>query len=205
MARQKKKREVQEINASSMADIAFLLLVFFLVTTTFDSDYGIQRRLPEKPPSDLPPPPPINRRNIFLILINSKDEMYVNGEIGDINLLREDVKNFILNPTNDETLSAKKEVVSEKWGKTILVSKGVVSLQTDRNTSYNRYIEVQNELAAAFNDLKNDLALSEFKTSYDELKEMASKGNAKAKENVEKIDEAIPLSISEATPRKSGR
>ncbi|MCG9911161.1 MAG: biopolymer transporter ExbD [Flavobacteriales bacterium] len=204
MARQKKKREVQEINASSMADIAFLLLVFFLVTTTFDSDYGIQRRLPEKPPSDQPPPPPINRRNIFLILVNSKDEMYVNGEVGDINLLKEEVKNFILNPTNDETLSAKKEVVSEKWGKTILVSKGVVSLQTDRNTSYNRYIEVQNVLAAAFNDLKNDLALSEFKTSYDELKEMATKGNVKAKENVEKVDEAIPLSISEATPRKSG-
>lgn len=204
MARQKKKREIQEINASSMADIAFLLLVFFLVTTTFDSDYGIQRRLPEKPPSDQPPPPPINRRNIFLILVNSKDEMYVNGEIGDITLLKEEVKNFILNPTNDETLSAKKEVVSEKWGKTILVSKGVVSLQTDRNTSYNRYIEVQNVLAAAFNDLKNDLALSEFKTSYDELKEMATKGNVKAKENVDKIDEAIPLSISEATPRKSG-
>lgn len=204
MARQKKKREVQEINASSMADIAFLLLVFFLVTTTFDSDYGIQRRLPEKPPSDQPPPPPINRRNIFLILVNSKDEMYVNGEVGDINLLKEEVKNFILNPTNDETLSAKKEVVSEKWGKTILVSKGVVSLQTDRNTSYNRYIEVQNVLAAAFNDLKNDLALSEFKTSYDELKEMATKGNVKAKENVDKVDEAIPLSISEATPRKSG-
>jgi biopolymer transport protein ExbD len=202
MARAKKKRQMQEINASSMADIAFLLLVFFLVTTTFDSDYGLQRSLPPKPSEEVEPVD-INKRNVFVILINRNDEMYVNGEIGDINLLREEVKNFILNPANDEKLSAKKTVFSEKWGKEITISKGVVALQTDRNTSYKKYIEVQNVLAAAFTDLKNDLATREFRSSYDELKELATKGDEKAKKQVEAVDEAIPLSIAESSPKKT--
>lgn len=198
----RKKREVQEINASSMADIAFLLLVFFLVTTTFDSDYGIQRSLPAKPSEEVEPPK-INRQNTFIVLVNRNDEMYVNGEVGDINLLKEDVKNFILNPSNNEKLSQKKPVQSKKWGKTIYVSKGVVALQTDRNTSYKRYIEIQNQLAGAFNEMKNDLAQREFKVSYDELKELAKKGDEKAKAKAEAVDEAIPLSISETSPRKT--
>lgn len=198
----RKKREVQEINASSMADIAFLLLVFFLVTTTFDSDYGIQRSLPAKPSEEVKPPE-INKRNVFIVLVNRNDEMYVNGEVGDVNLLKEDVKNFILNPTDNEKLSNKKLVKSTKWGKDIYVSKGVVALQTDRNTSYKRYIEIQNQLAGAFNEMKNDLAQREFKVSYDELKELAKKGDEKAKANAEAVDEAIPLSISETSPRKT--
>lgn len=198
----RKKREVQEINASSMADIAFLLLVFFLVTTTFDSDYGIQRSLPAKPSEEVEPPE-INRRNVFIVLVNRNDEMYVNGEVGDVNLLKEDVKNFILNPTDNEKLSNKKLVKSTKWGKDIYVSKGVVALQTDRNTSYKRYIEIQNQLAGAFNEMKNDLAQREFKVSYDELKELAKKGDEKAKAKAEAVDEAIPLSISETSPRKT--
>ena len=202
MARAKKKRQMQEINASSMADIAFLLLVFFLVTTTFDSDYGLQRSLTPKPTEEVEPID-INKRNVFVILINRNDEMYVNGEIGDINLLREEVKNFILNPANDEKLSAKKQVFSEKWGKEISISKGVVALQTDRNTSYKKYIEVQNVLAAAFGDLKNDLSTREFRATYDELKELATKGDEKAKQQVEAVDEAIPLSIAESSPKKT--
>lgn len=198
----RKKREVQEINASSMADIAFLLLVFFLVTTTFDSDYGIQRSLPAKPSEEVKPPE-INKRNVFIVLVNRNDEMYVNGEVGDVNLLKEDVKNFILNPTDNEKLSNKKLVKSTKWGKDIYVSKGVVALQTDRNTSYKRYIEIQNQLAGAFNEMKNDLAQREFKVSYDELKELAKKGDEKAKAKAEAVDEAIPLSISETSPRKT--
>lgn len=202
MARPKKKREIQEINASSMADIAFLLLVFFLVTTTFDSDYGLQRSLPPKPSEEVEPID-INKRNVFVILINRNDEMYVNGEVGDINLLREEIKNFIINPANEDKLSSKKQIFSEKWGKEILISKGVVALQTDRNTSYKKYIEVQNVLAGAFNDLKNELSSREFRSTYDELKELASKGDEKAKKQMEAVDEAIPLSIAESSPKKT--
>jgi biopolymer transport protein ExbD len=195
----KAKRQVQEINASSMADIAFLLLIFFLVTTTFDSDYGIQRKLPEK--IDIKTPPPeVKRRNVFLVLVNREDMLLVNGAPGDINLLKEDVKNFILNPNDDPNLSEKKEINSKGFGQ-VKISKGVVSLQNDRGTSYKKYIEVQNVLAAAFNEMRNERAKAEFNVSYDDLKAMAAKANEDAIKKCEAIEEVLPLSISEAQPK----
>jgi biopolymer transport protein ExbD len=195
----RKKREIQEINASSMADIAFLLLVFFLVTTTFDSDYGIQRRLPEK--LDNPPPEKeVKRRNAFVILVNREDNVLVNGEQGDLALLKEEVKNFILNPDNDPNLSEKKDLQSKVFGK-VQVSKGVVALQNDRGTSFEKYMQVQNVLAAAFNEMRNERARQEFGVSYDDLKSLSAKANPDAMKKVEAIDEVLPLSISEAQPK----
>lgn len=206
----RKKREVQEINASSMADIAFLLLVFFLVTTTFDSDYAIERRLPAKI-EDVPEDVKIEQRNVFILLINKQDELFVNGERGDMKKLKEDVKEFILNPTNNPALSekSKKYVQSPllKAGK-YYKSKGVITLQGDRLTSYRKYIAVQGILTAAFEEMRDDVADREFQMTYAELKEKATKGNdeaAKKKfaERVDAIDELLPMAISEAETRKS--
>lgn len=206
----RKKREVQEINASSMADIAFLLLVFFLVTTTFDSDYAIERRLPAKI-EDVPEDVKIEQRNVFILLINKQDELFVNGERGDMKKLKEDVKTFILNPTNDPRLSekSKKYVQSPllKAGK-YYKSKGVITLQGDRLTSYRKYIAVQGILTAAFEEMRDEVANREFQMTYAELKEKATKGNDEATkkkfaERVDAIDELLPMAISEAETRKS--
>lgn len=201
---QRKKRELQEINASSMADIAFLLLVFFLVTTTFDSDYGIQRKLPEKRKDQPEVEKETKRRNAFVILVNREDRILVNGEEGDIRKLKDDVIEFILNPQNKENLSEKKTFNSKYFGE-VLVSKGVVVLQNDRGTSYKRYIEVQNVLAKAFNEMRNNLARQYFNTSYDELKYLAERADKDAMQKVEAIEEIMPLSISEAQPKNVGK
>jgi len=206
-----KKREVQEINASSMADIAFLLLVFFLVTTTFDSDYAIERRLPAKIDTKDTVSKPIEPRNVFILLINKRDELFVNGERGDMKKLKEDVKEFIKNPADKPNLSEK----SEKYVQSPLLkngrytkSKGVITLQGDRLTSYKKYIAVQGILTAAFEEMRNEIAQREFQTSYAELKEKASKGNnedvkKKFAERVDAIDDVLPMAISEAETRKS--
>lgn len=201
---QRKKRELQEINASSMADIAFLLLVFFLVTTTFDSDYGIQRKLPEKRKDQPEVEKETKRRNAFVILVNREDRILVNGEEGDIRKLKDDVVEFILNPQNKENLSEKKTFNSKYFGE-VLVSKGVVVLQNDRGTSYKRYIEVQNVLAKAFNEMRNNLARQYFNTSYDELKYLSERADKDAMQKVEALEEIMPLSISEAQPKNVGK
>lgn len=193
-----------------MADIAFLLLVFFLVTTTFDSDYAIERRLPAKLDQQ-EKPVPIEERNVFLLLINKQDELFVNGERGDMKKLKEDVKEFILNPTNNPALSEK----SQKFVQSPLLkagryykSKGVITLQGDRLTSYRKYIAVQGILTAAFEEMRDEVAQKEFQMSYAELKEKASKGNNEATkktfaERVDAIDDLLPMAISEAETRKS--
>jgi len=199
-----RKRELQEINASSMADIAFLLLVFFLVTTTFDSDYGIQRKLPEKRKDQPEVEKETKRRNAFVILVNREDRILVNGEEGDIRKLKDDVIEFILNPQDKENLSEKKKFNSKYFGE-VLMSKGVVVLQNDRGTSYKRYIQVQNILAKAFNEMRNNLARQYFNTSYDELKFLAERADKEAMEKMEAIEEIMPLSISEAQPKNVGK
>lgn len=206
----KKKREVQEINASSMADIAFLLLVFFLVTTTFDSDYAIERRLPAKV-EDTSEMEDIKQRNVFILLINKQDQLFVNGERGDMKKLKDDVKTFILNPNNDPLLSERssKYVQSPLFKNgTYQKSKGVITLQGDRLTSYRKYIAVQGILTAAFEEMRNDVAMKEFQMSYADMKEKATKGNDEAVkkkfgERVDAIDELLPMAISEAETRKS--
>ena len=96
------KRDLPEINAGSMADIAFLLLIFFLVTTTMDSDTGLARTLPPIVPEDEPPPPPIRERNVFAVLLNSQNQLLVEGELMDISDLKEAAKEFIENPEKKE-------------------------------------------------------------------------------------------------------
>jgi biopolymer transport protein ExbD len=191
------KNAPPEINASSMADIAFLLLVFFLVTTTMDTDLGLSRLLPPPLPEDMPKPPEIKQRNIFEVLVNSNDQLLVEGDIMQVAELTDAAKEFIANPNDDVKLPAKilKEV--DFFGN-VEVSKQVISLQNDNGTSYNMYIQVQNELARAYNELRNELAMEKFGKTYDYFLETKDKAKVKA------IRKIYPQRISEAEPKNVG-
>jgi len=190
----RKSRELSEINAGSMADIAFLLLIFFLVTTTMDVDSGILRKLPPPLDPNIPPPPPIKERNVFAVLVNMHDQLLVEGQVGSIETLKEKAKEFISNPYNKANLSERKDAYNIDLIGIYAPSKGVVSLQNDRGTSYNMYILVQNELVAAYRELRDDLAMQKFGRKYGGLN----------KTQIKAIRSAIPMMISEAEPRSIG-
>ena len=182
-----KRRPLSEINTGSMADIAFLLLIFFLVTTTMSTNTGLQRRLPPvKDTTEMP----VIVRNVMLVLINRENVVAVNGEPVLISDLCSKAKEFFLNSKDSPNLPEKKEKLIPVLGK-FWVSKGVISLQTDRTTKYSRYLEVQNELVKAVNELRDDLATDRFKMPFEDLSE----------EKQRAISAAFPLAISEAEPR----
>lgn len=183
-----------EINAGSMADIAFLLLIFFLVTTTMDIDSGILRVLPPPIDPNAPPPPPVRERNVFVVLIDFQDRILVEGQLGNINTLREQTKEFLLNRNNDPNMPEKRMQEIENLGE-IEVSRGIISLQNDRGTSYEMYIAVQNELAAAINELRDDLSREKFGKRFNDLTD---------EDLIKAIREAVPMAISEAEPKDIG-
>ena len=201
----RKKRELTEINAGSMADIAFLLLVFFLVTTTMDTSWGLARKLPPPILENQPDPPPIKDRNVFVVLANSNDQLLVEGQLMEIRDLRAAAKEFIANPQKKEKLPEFKEDDVPIFG-TMMVSKQVISLQNDNGTSYKLYIQVQNELAAAYNELRDDLAMQKFGVSYTALEETAKSegGTDLDKQRVKAIRGVFPQRISEAEPKDIG-
>ena len=192
------KRKVQEINASSMADISFLLLIFFLVTTTMSVDKGLSRRLPPPlPPNMEKPDIDVKKRNIFIVLVNSNNQLLVQGEALDVKELREKAKTFIKNEADDASLPEKLPVEVEFDGikEQVLTTKNhVISLQNDRGTQYQKYIEVQNELVAAYNELRNEMAQARFGMLYDELDEKGQKA----------IQTIYPQKITEAEPKNYG-
>lgn len=194
MARKKKK--VPQVNSSSSADIAFLLLIFFLITTSMDTDKGLLRRLP-------PPIPPdqqqdqemdVKQRNVLQVLINANNQLLVGGEPTDVNDLRERAKEFIANKEDLPNLPEKFPVEVEFFGTYMITKFSVISLQNDRSTEYQAYIEVQNELVAAYNELRSELAKSKFNKTFEELNEAEQKA----------IQTIYPQKISEAEPKQYG-
>jgi biopolymer transport protein ExbD len=192
------RRQIQEINAGSMADIAFLLLIFFLVSTTMDTDSGIVRKLPPMPEDKQDEQVDVKERNIFVVLVNRNNQLLVEGELMQIKDLRQAAKDFIVNPGNDPDLPAKEVVEVKFFGPMELTTKHVISLQNDRGTSYEMYIAVQNELAAAYNELRDGLAMRKFGMKFDNLK------GEEWKEQREAIEEVYPMRISEAEPKNVG-
>lgn len=193
------RRTIQEINAGSMADIAFLLLIFFLVSTTMDTDSGIVRKLPPMPEKEQQEDQvDVKERNIFVVLVNRNNQLLVEGELMDIKDLRDAAKEFILNPYDDPDLPAKEWIDVEFFGQVEVTKKHVISLQNDRGTSYEMYIAVQNELAAAYNDLREDLAERKFGVKYSDLKGQDNEAKRDA------IEEIYPMKISEAEPKNVG-
>ena len=184
-------KKVPEINSSSTADIAFLLLSYFLMTTTMNQDSGLQRRLPPMPNKDQQvEDQKVNRRNIIIVKINSADRLFAGNEPIEVSRLKEKVMEFLQNPNDDPKLPEKAPKEIEGFG-TYNVSKGVISLQNDRGTSYQAYIAVQNEIVKAINELRNNFAKANFGKPYVSLSE----------EEQEIVREAIPQNISEAEPK----
>ncbi|MBQ3655377.1 MAG: biopolymer transporter ExbD [Bacteroidales bacterium] len=207
-------KQLGEINASSQADIAFLLLVFFLVTTSMSVDQGLNRTLPPPPDPNQPEnTDKINERNVFVVLINKDNQLAIESEVSEIDILTDRTIEFLTNPRGAADLSEqvkaskKLEEAMAKGGKEEEIknyrrlvtecgdpdiSKGVVSLQNDRGTKYETYIAVQNAIVAAFNVCRDKFSKEYFGGKvYDEL----------SAEDQKVVKLAIPLNISEAEPR----
>ena len=184
-------KKTPEINSSSTADIAFLLLCYFLMTTTMDQDLGLQRRLPPMPDKNQKvEDQKVNRRNIIVVKINSADRLLAGTEPMHVSQLKDKIKEFLTNPANDASLPEKEEIEIEGFGP-CMVSKGVISLQNDRGTSYQAYIAVQNELVKAVNELRDEFSMANYGMKYLQLDE--------DKQTI--VRKAVPQNISEAEPK----
>ncbi len=177
-----KGRSKNEINASSMADIAFLLLIFFLVTTTIVEDKGITVRLPPWSEEE-PDITQLKTRNVYSVLVNAQNQLLVRGEPMSIRDLRSNAKEFIANPYKREDYSEKPTMA-------------IISLKNDRGTSYKTYLEVYNELKGAYNELWNEASLKKYGLPYDEDKLPLAYRKA--------IRSEIPMVLSEAEPTAFG-
>ncbi|MCL2167755.1 MAG: biopolymer transporter ExbD [Lentimicrobiaceae bacterium] len=186
-------RKSPGINTGSMADISFLLLTFFLLTSSINTEQGIPRRLP--PPSDDKPKDlEIRTRNVFNVIVNFNDEIIANDEIIPLNQLTNRAKEFLENPLNASNLPEKDTKLIENMGE-YPVSKGVLSLKNDQSTSYNMYVQVQNELQRAVNELRDKVSVQYFGRIYDKLDTALQKS----------IQKAVPMNISEAPPNTYGK
>ena len=205
------KRPLPEINAGSMADIAFLLLIFFLVATTMDVDTGITRLLPPIPEKEQEQLDiKVKERNVLVVLINKDDQLMVEGQIMNLAELKEKTIEFFSNPLDDPDLPEKEPVsIDFPLGQSarfpngtaeLMVSKGVVSLQNDRSTTYGKYLNVQNELVAAVSELRNQFSLEYFGRKYDDLDPKNSIDEA----IIEGINKVYKMNISEAEPKNIG-
>jgi biopolymer transport protein ExbD len=236
MLKRRKREGPGEINAGSMADIAFLLLIFFLVTTTMDTDVGILRLLPPIV-EDIQDADKVKERNVYVVLVNDADQLLVEGEFIDIKDLRAGAKEFMLNPENKENLPEKTRItrqlcleqiglnksyaagatdpevkadylkLAEKWEDKLkavdllgefmeLPGSAVISLQTGSRTSYDMYVQVQNELEAAVRELRDELSKEKFGRKFTELDDKKEEDQ----ERIKAIRLVFPQRISEAEP-----
>lgn len=249
------RRPLQEINAGSMADIAFLLLIFWLVTTTIDSDEGVKRQLPPPVPPDVEVPP-VRERNVFVVLVNANDDLLVEGEELKINRLKDRAKEFLTatgdgllyeDAPEDPDLPAREwvrksfvqeqvttyeaylagateendkkrfQAVLDDWRDKLaaiellggdykqLPGSAIISMRNDRNTTYDTYIQVQNELEAAINELRDELSLAKFGMTYVELEDKYEKSpDELTRQKIFAIRAVYPQRISEAEPQDAG-
>jgi hypothetical protein len=204
------KRSAPEVNAGSMADIAFLLLIFFLVTTTIETDSGLNRKLP--PIEDQVDPPIIREKNIFTVVVNKNDQLLVEEELTDIQDLRSLAVAFLDNGGGvgeeacDYCQGERDESSSDN------PDKAIISLKNNRETSYKVYIAIQNELVAAYNELRNREFLRLYpsvglnfvdaqkkyddpRTSVDDVEDLKPK--------IDVVKKMFPQKLSEAEPSKT--
>lgn len=174
-------RGIPEINAGSMADIAFLLLVFFLVTTTMDIPTGIQVALPPLIEDEPPPESPQREKEVLEVLVNANNQLLVEKRPMDISQLRQKTMDHLTNEGRDPNLSTTS-------------TKAIVSLKNDRQTSYETYVRVYNELTAAYNIVRNNYAMQKFGRPYDKLNE----------DQLKEVKKKYPKKLSEAEPVNIG-
>ena len=187
----RKKKGMPELNGAGMSDISFLLLCFFLMTSSMDQSMGIHRLLPPIVEEDQPRPE-VRGHNVLQVLVDGQDRVSVNQRIIDVKELRAVTKDFIINPTNDPNKSSKKIEDIQGIAEPVSLSEAVISLQNVRFTSYNKYMEVQNELTAAYSELRNEAALKYFNRKFSDLNDA----------QLEIISKKIyPQRISESPPK----
>ncbi len=206
------RRENSEINAGSMADIAFLLLIFFLVTTTMDVDSGIARKLPEKAdPNQETPTVVIKEKNVLDITVNRRNQILVEGtDFVQVTGIRKIAMDFIDNggglsnavddkPAEpcDYCQGAKNPLSSDH------PSKAVISLQSARGTTYGMYVSIQNEIEAAYNELRSRLSEKLYGVPYNQLlKDYKDNPSESIKARIDNLKEKYPQIISEPEPIK---
>ena len=192
----KGKRKVPDINSSSTADIAFLLLIFFLITTSMDTDRSLARQLPPPPEQEQQQDndAKLKERNVLQVFLNLNDDLMCSGEYVTVDQIREKAKEFIANPYNDEKLPEKFAKNVPFFGNVMVTKNHVISLRCDRGSSYKEYLAVQNELVAAYNELRDELAQEKWQKKYADLNE----------EQQSAIREIYSQKISEAEPKKYG-
>lgn len=189
----RKKRKTPGINGSSSADIAFMLLIFFLITTSMDTDKGLKRRLPPLAPKQQQDKPvEINERNIMRLLVNRNDKIAISSSTGfvDVQLdkLKDEAVDFILNPTNNPNKTEKETREVPGLGNISVVTSGyAISLKTEIETSYQMFISVQNELLKAYAEVWDKVAMQYFNKPFAELSPSQQKS----------VSDAYPMHISE--------
>ncbi len=202
------RRQNSEINAGSMADIAFLLLIFFLVTTTMDVDSGIARKLPEK--TEDTPEVIIKEKNVLDITVNRNNQLLVENEFVQVTDIKRLAMEFIDNGGGEgapkdgnpgelcDYCNGAKDPASSDHP-----TKAIISLQSDRGTTYGMYVSIQNEIEAAYNELRNDLALKKYRRTYkDLLDDYKTNGTVSLKTKIDFLKDSYPQIISEPEPIK---
>lgn len=191
----KKKKKMPGLNTSSTADISFMLLIFFLVTTSMDTDSGLARRLPQPPDKEQEDAQiDVKERNVLNVMINANGIIMCNSDIITVDLIRARAKEFIANPNDLSTLPEKHAKTIDLLGQCYVTDNHVISVQTHRSTPYAVYFQVQNELVGAYNELRDELSKQKFGRPYDALTD----------EQKVAIRAYYPQKISEAEPRKYG-
>lgn len=204
------KRAAPEVNAGSMADIAFLLLIFFLVTTTIETDSGINRKLP--PTDEVVDPPVIKERNIFTVVVNKDNRLLVEEELMEISEIRQAAIAFLDNGGGKDEEACEYCQGKRDPSSSDNPEKAIISLKNDRETSYKVYIAVQNELVAAYNDLRDrefarlnpmaGMTYTEAQKRYNDPRTSADE-KSKLKPKLDEVKTMYPQKLSEAEPSKT--
>ena len=171
MFRRRRFEQIPELNTSSTADISFMLLIFFLVTSSMDTDKGLLRQLPP-PPQEQQPPQDIRKDHVFQVTLDASDQLAVNGTLLTTQQLKEQIMEFIAADRTDH----------------------VISIRTDRATTYEAYFRMQNAIVAAYRQLRENYARERYGKSYGEL----------AEEQRDEVNQYYPQRISESKPTKEG-
>ena len=203
------KRAAPEVNAGSMADIAFLLLIFFLVTTTIETDSGINRKLP--PTDEVVDPPIIKERNIFTVVVNKNNQLLVEEKPLDLANLRQAAIEFLDNGGGQGEEACDYCEGPKDPSSSDNPEKAIISLKNDRETSYKVYISVQNELVAAYNDLRDrefaklnpliGLSFVEANKRYADPRYVTER--KRLKPLIDEVKARYPQKLSEAEPNKN--
>ncbi len=190
------KKKVPEINGSSMADISFMLLIFFLTATTMESNTGLFRMLPPYQSQTEQQDVKVLDKDLYVVLVNKDDKLMVEKKPMNSRELRKSLKEFLMNMDNnleDKKYPGYTEEVIPGIGK-VKVTKAIVSVQNDRGTSYEKFIEIQNEIVGAYNEVKDYYSIKYFRKPFKDLKEKQQ----------DVIKQIIPQKISEAEPKNIG-